>query len=70
MQAGKQIDPSDEYEFAAEFVARRYGRPIGADLMRALLVVPAHVLDDVECNPHEWERRVHEYAYAIAMEST
>lgn len=63
MQAGSQIEPADDYEAAAEFVAAKYGRPIGAMLVRALLDVPAHVVECIESDPEEWERRVHEYAY-------
>ena len=61
----REIDPANDYEAAAEFVAKRYGKPICSMLVRALLTVPAHVLDDIEANPQEWERRVHEYAHAI-----
>lgn len=68
MQAGTFVDPADAYEATAEFVAKRYGRPIGADLVRALLVVPQHVIDDIECEPQEWEQRVRDYAYGLAME--
>ena len=69
MQAGVQVDPAEEYEAAAEFVAQRYGRPICAQLVQALVAVPQHVLDDIEANPDEWEDRVHAYARAIADKS-
>lgn len=69
MQAGTYVDPADAYEAAAEFVAKRYGRPIGADLVRALLIVPQHVIDAIECDPQEWERRVRDYAYGFAMDA-
>ena len=65
MQAGVQVDPAEEYEAAAEFVAMRYGRPICAQLVRALVAVPQHVLDDIEANPQDWEARVHSYAQAL-----
>lgn len=58
---GTYIDPADEYEAAAEYVARRYGRPIGPDVMRALLLVPERVLESIECDPDAWRQRVHEY---------
>jgi hypothetical protein len=64
MQAGTYRDPADDYEAAAEFVARRYGQPIDAGLVRALLSVPDHVLEAIESEPQEWSRRVHEYARA------
>lgn len=66
MQAGAQVEPAEEYEAAAEFVAKRYGRPISAQLVRALLEVPQHVLDDIEANPQDWDDRVHAYAWALA----
>lgn len=69
MNAGNKIDPADDYEAAAEFVAKQYGRPICAQLVRCLLVVPEHVLEDIESNPHEWEQRVREYAHALCAAS-
>ena len=69
MQAGVQVDPAEEYEAAAEFVAKRYGKPISAQLVRALVEVPQHVLDDIEANPHEWGDRVRAYARAAVEKS-
>jgi hypothetical protein len=65
MNAGKQIDPADDYEAAAECVAKRYGGPIDAQLVRALIDVPAHVLEAIEADPQDWNRRVHEYAHGL-----
>jgi hypothetical protein len=65
MEPGKIIDPADDYEAAAEFVAKRYGRPICAQLVAALLDVKQHVLEDIEANPQDWERRVHEYLHGM-----
>jgi len=66
MNAGKQIDPADEYEAAAEYVARKFGKPIDAQVIRALLNVPPHVLDSIEINPHHWRDCVNRHAMAIA----
>ena len=70
MEAGRYVDPADDYEAAAEFVASKYGRPIDAQLMRALVNVPAHVIDSIECDPQCWSERVNAYAYGQAMPAT
>lgn len=62
MQAGATFDPADDYEAAAEYVARHYGRPICSQIVAALMIVPPHVMEDIEANPQEWDRRVNEYA--------
>jgi hypothetical protein len=65
----QQIDHADDYEDAAEFIALRHDMPIGADLIRALYRFHPHVLEAIECNPHEWAQRVRDYCYANAMEA-
>lgn len=62
------IDSADEYESAAEWCARRgiLGKP-GDRLPDGLSVV---ALDEINGDPDSFERRVREYAYAVAMEST
>ena len=64
---GVYVDPADEYEQVAEFVAQFYGNPLCLGLMQALLAVPQHILDDIAANPQDWERRVKEYCYGLVM---
>lgn len=65
MQAGIYVDPASYYEAAAEYCAKQgYSDPV---LVRALLDLPECVMQDIESNPHEWRRRVSNYAYAIHM---
>ena len=66
MQAGVYVDPASHYEAAAEYCARQgYSDP---RLALALLDLPRCVADDIEANPHEWHRRVAEYASGMAMQ--
>ena len=67
---GVYVDPADEYEQAAEFVAHRYGNPLCLELIQALLIVPKHVIEDIAANPQDWDNRVKEYCYGFAMEAT
>ena len=65
MQPGVYVDPAVYYEEAAEYCARQgYSDP---RLVRALLNLPSETLDAIDIDPCEWERRVSEYAYGIAM---
>jgi hypothetical protein len=66
MQAGTYVDPADHYEAAAEWCARKgvSGDPM---ILRALAWVPEQTMEDIEANPHEFRRRVSEYAYGLAM---
>ena len=67
MLPGRYVDPADDYEAAAEFCAKTYGRPIEPQLVRALLSAPEHVFESIECNPQDWRQRVRDYCYGIAM---
>ena len=65
MQAGIYVDPASHYEAAAEHCAKQgYSDPM---LARALLDLSEEVLQSIGDNPHEWKRRVAEYAYGFAM---
>ncbi len=64
--AGKYVDPANQYEECAEFVASTYGSPLSPMLLRALVHMPEHVFSDIESNPQDWDRRVNEYLYGLA----
>lgn len=66
IKPGIYVDPAEQYEQCAEFVAITYGNPLSPMLLRALVSMPEHVFTDIESNPQNWERRVNEYAYGIA----
>ena len=63
---GNYVDPADQYEDCAEFVAITYGDPLSPMLLRALVHMPEQVFSDIESNPQDWDRRVNEYLYGIA----
>lgn len=68
MQAGRYADPAEDYETTAEAVARDFGKPISPMLIAASYRnVQPHVLEAIEANPHEWDQRVNDYCYGLAM---
>ena len=66
-EPGVWIDPAEEYEQAAEFCAKVYGRVISPQWVKALIECPDRVEEAILANPEEWYRRVNDYLYAIYM---
>jgi len=59
------MDTADEYESAAGYLAARgLTGKLGDPLPMGLSV---DCLDAINCNPEDFQRRVCDYAYALAM---
>lgn len=64
MLPGIAVDCAQEYEDCAEGAARMFGQWVPTELLRALVRMPKHVWDDIDCNPHYWRERVNLYCLA------
>ncbi len=67
MTPGIYVDPAEYYEAFAEYCAK-WQINDAQRIMRGLFDLPESVLEDIDSNPHEFNRRVAEYAYGMAME--
>jgi hypothetical protein len=72
MKPGIYVDPAQNYEWAAEFVALEYGTcdaKFTPMILRGLCIgiIPSETMDDIEADPHAFCRRVSEYCYGFAM---